>query len=262
MNNSTSIHPDQWCIPLECDHDGRISAENHKSLFHYCKLSDLENILRSSAIKLNNLINIGKNSEYERKNVDQDFWGLIFVACFALNEKSRALWNDFADNHYGVCIQFVYRNSFFEEVINKEKTAIGYSMADKKICEIGYNLSSVKMPKPTCIPNVNTDIILDIKLTDVSYTNTPQSSTVYIENGKMANISNIAQCVPTGFSHEMETRAIGVLRATHDVELSQIDYILLPIRLTNIKLIFGKKVCMTDRKKYSDMLHTKTILNK
>ena len=70
----------------------------------------------------------------------------------------------------------------------------------------------------------------------------------------MANISNIAKYVPTGYSPEMETRAIGVLRATHEVILSQIDYILLPINLSNIKLHFGRKVNAEEEKFYTEML--------
>lgn len=138
--------------------------------------------------------------------------------------------------------------------MNKDKTAVGYSNAGEKICEFGYNLSSVKASKPTCIPNINTESILDIKLTDVYYTNNPDSSSVYTENEKMANISNIAKYVPTWFSPELETRVIGVLRATHEVILSQIDYILLPINLSNIKLHFGRKVKTEEKEFYTEML--------
>lgn len=254
MNDLILIKPNQCCISLGDSHKERISAENHSSLFHYCKLSDLEKILESETIKLNNLANIDKNSDYERDNVDPDFWGLVFIACLTANGNSDTLWSNFGDNHHGVCIQFIFNNSFFEEIVNKDKTAVGYSNAGEKICEFGYNLSSVKAPKPTCIPNINTESILDIKLTDVYYTNNPDSSSVYTENEKMANISNIAKYVPTWFLPELETRVIGVLRATHEVILSQIDYILLPINLSNIKLHFGRKVKTEEKEFYTEML--------
>ena len=90
MNDLILIKPNQCCISLGDSHKERISAENHSSLFHYCKLSDLEKILKSGAIKLNNLVNIDKNSDYERDNVDPDFWGLIFIACLTASTARRS----------------------------------------------------------------------------------------------------------------------------------------------------------------------------
>lgn len=255
MDKLIEVNSNQCCISLRFNNEKRILAESHPMLFHYCQLKDLENILESRAIKLNNLKNIGKNSDYERKNVHTDFWGIVFIACFSTDSNSRVLWEDFADNQHGVCIEFNYKESFFSDAINIDEPAIGFSDSGEEIYKFGFNLSLLRCPKVTCIPNMQTECILDIKLTDVTYEETQQDISCV---NKMLNISNVSNSVIPKFSDEYETRTIGVLRSTHTVILKKIDYILLPIKLENIKLHFGRKVKHSDKEKFNNILFQET----
>ena len=47
---------------------------------------------------------------------------------------------------------------------------------------------------------------------------------------------------------------IGILRSTHVVFMEKIDYLLVPIKLGDVKLHFGKKVNKKDQQYYFNLL--------
>lgn len=241
-------------IQLNYDMGSRIKAEGRNKYYHFCSLSTLDSILESRAIKLNNIGHFEGADEYERKNVEPEFWGQVFVACLTSEPRSKELWNDFGDNGRGVRIDFSFPSIFHTDVFDKKRLVRAFGTDGKEYVELGFAASTATHPSLTCNPNRFTQPIVDISLMDVNYTNTAKASSIYIDDGKALNISSVSTDVPCAFLDEYETRVRGILRCTHDVYMPPISYLLVPINLKYMSIMFGKKVGTEDRQYYSKML--------
>lgn len=229
-------------IQLDYDMSSRIEAEGRNKYYHFCSLSTLDSILESRAIKLNNIGNFEGADEYERKNVEPEFWGQVFVACLTNKPISKELWNDFGDNGRGVRIDFTFPSIFHIDVFDKKRLVRAFGVDGKECEELGFATSAVARFSPTCNPNRFTQPIVDISLMDVNYTNTAKASSIYIDDEKALNISSVSTDVPCAFWGEYETRVRGILRCTHDVYMPPISYLLVPINLKYMSIMFGKKL--------------------
>lgn len=241
-------------IQLNYDMGSRIEAESRNKYHHFCSLSTLDSILESRAIKLNNIGNFAGADEYERKNVEPEFWGQVFVACLTNNPDSKELWNDFGDNGRGVRIDFTFPSAFHIDVFDKKRLVRAFGTDGKEYVELGFAASAATHPSLTCNPNSFTQPIVDISLMDVTYTDTPRISHVFIDGEKALNMSSVSTEVPFLFWDEYETRVRGILRCTHDVRISKISYLLVPINFKYVSLTFGKKVDRVKRQNYLDRL--------
>lgn len=241
-------------IQLNYDMGSRIAAEGRNKYHHFCSLSTLDSILESRAIKLNNIGNFEGADEYERKNVEPEFWGQVFVACLTNNPNSKELWNDFGDNGRGVRIDFSFPSVFHIDAFDKSRLVRPFGLDGREYEELGFSISAVSRPGLTCNPNKPTQPIVDISLMDVTYTNAPKGSYVFIDGKKALNMSSVSTEVPCSFWDEYETRVRGVLRCTHDVCISKISYLLVPINFKYVSLTFGKKVNGEKRQNYLDRL--------
>lgn len=241
-------------IQLNYDMGSRIKAEGRNKYYHFCSLSTLDSILESRAIKLNNIGHFEGADEYERKNVESEFWGQVFVACLTSEPRSKELWNDFGDNGRGVRIDFTFPSIFHIDVFDKKRLVRAFGV-DGKVCEeLGFATGAVARFSPTCNPNRFTQPIVDISLMDVTYTDAPTINHVFIDGDKALNMSSVSTEVPCSFWDEYETRVRGVLRCTRDVYISQISYLLVPINFKYVSLTFGKKVNREIRQHYLDRL--------
>ena len=241
-------------IQLNYDMGSRIKAEGRNKYYHFCSLSTLDSILESRAIKLNNIGHFEGADEYERKNVESEFWGQVFVACLTYKPKSTELWNDFGDNGRGVRIDFTFPSIFHTDVFDKKRLVRAFGTDGKEYVELGFAASTATHPSLTCNPNRFTQPIIDISLMDVTYTDELQISHVFIDGKKALNMSSVSTGVPFAFWKEYETRVRGILRCTHDVYMPPISYLLVPINLKYMSIMFGKKVGTEDRQYYSKML--------
>ena len=241
-------------IQLDYDMGSRIEAEGRNKYHHFCSLSTLDSILESRAIKLNNIGHFEGADEYERKNVEPEFWGQVFVACLTSEPRSKELWNDFGDNGRGVRIDFTFPSIFHIDVFDKKRLVRAFGVDGKECEELGFATSAVARFSPTCNPNRFTQPIVDISLMDVTYTDELQISHVFIDGKKALNMSSVSTGVPFSFWKEYETRVRGILRCTHDVCISKIAYLLAPINFKYVSLTFGKKVNREKRQHYLDRL--------
>ncbi len=254
MTEKTFIDSQRQVTLLDNDSKSRMRAESRQEYFHFCKLSALEGILESKAIKFNNIENIYDANEYERKNVEPEFWGQVFVACLTQAPDSETLWDDFGDNGRGVRINFAFPSVFHIDVLDKKRLVRTFGADDKEYEELGFAASAVTFPSLTCNPNKFTQPIVDISLTDITYTNEPKASYIFIDRQKALNISSVSTEVPSFLWDEYETRVRGVLRCTHDVCISKISYLLVPINFKYVSLTFGKKVNREKCQHYIDKL--------
>lgn len=241
-------------IQLNYDMGSRIKAEGRNKYYHFCSLSTLDSILESRAIKLNNIGHFEGTDEYERKNVEPEFWGQVFVACLTSEPRSKELWNDFGDNGRGVRIDFSFPSIFHTDVFDKKRLVRAFGTDGKEYVELGFAASTATHPSLTCNPNRFTQPIVDISLMDVTYTDELQISHVFIDGKKALNMSSVSTGVPFSFWKEYETRVRGILRCTHDVCISKIAYLLVPINFKYVSLKFGKKVNREIRQHYLDRL--------
>ena len=253
-NKALFIGSQRQVIQLDADETNRRNAESRNRYYHFCSLDTLDAILRSKALKFNNISNFVGTDEYERKNVAPEFWGQVFVACLTYKPKSTELWNDFGDNGKGARIEFAFPSFFHEDVFDVRRLvhAIGFDGEEHE--SLGFSISSITRRGLTCTPNKFTQPIVDISLMDVNYTNTAKASSIYIDDEKALNISSVSTDVPCAFLDEYETRVRGILRCTHDVYMPPISYLLVPINLKYMSIMFGKKVGTEDRQYYSKML--------
>ena len=259
MSDKTKLHlsPNLQVFQINSNLDNRKSAESRKVYHHFCSLNALEAILRSQAIKFNNIANFGGAGEYERKNVDPDFWGQIFIACLTNNLNSNELWNDFGDNGKGVRIDFTFSTVFHIDVLDEKRLVRSFGIDGKESKELGFSVSAVSRPGLTCNPNRFTEPIVDISLMDVAYRNTPKIDHVFLKQGKALNMSSVSTEIPSMFQNECETRVRGILRCTQDVYIDKISYLLVPIKLKYMNVTFGKRVDEKVRRYYLDMLNTR-----
>lgn len=241
-------------IELYFDMDSRIVAESRNKYYHFCSLSTLDSILESRAIKLNNVGNFEGADEYERENIEPEFRGQVFVACLTNKPNSKVLWNEFGDNGRGVRIDFTFPSIFHIDVLDKKRLVRAFGVDGKECEELGFATSAVARFSPTCNPNRFTQPIVDISLMDVTYTDTPKINHVFIDGEKALNISSASTEVPFSFWDEYETRVRGILRCTHDVCISKISYLLVPINFKYVSFTFGKKVSREKRQHYLDRL--------
>lgn len=248
------LDPSSQVIQLDSNTNSRKVAESRKVYHHFCSLNTLGAILESRAIKFNSIGNYDGADEYERKNVAPEFWGQVFVACFTNRPNSNELWNDFGDNGKGVRIDFTFPSVFHEDVFDAKRLVRSFGFDGKEHEELGFAVSTVTHSGFTCNPNRFTQPVVEISLMDVAYTDMPKSSTVFIEGKKALNITSASTEVPFKFWNEYETRVRGILRCTHEVCMSKISYLLVPIKFKYVSIAFGKKVKMEDRQYYSDML--------
>lgn len=239
---------------LNYDMGSRIKAEGRNKYHHFCSLSTLDSILESRAIKLNNIGNFEGADEYERKNVEPEFWGQVFVACLTYEPKSTELWNDFGDNGRGVRIDFSFPSISYTDVFDKKRLVRAFGTDGKEYVELGFAASTATHPSLTCNPNRFTQPIVDISLMDVTYTDELQISHVFTDGKKALNMSSVSTGVPFSYWKEYETRVRGILRCTHDVCISKIAYLLVPINFKYVSLKFGKKVNREIRQHYLDRL--------
>ena len=256
MENNKKIFIDPCCQVTQIDFDirNREKAESRNRYSHFCPLSSLNAILKTKAIKFNNISNFSGTDEYERKNVEPKFWGQIFIFCLTTDSESNEMWNDFGDDENGVRIDFNFQTNFLEDIFDSKRMVKTISTDGKELDEIGFATSTVSNRKFSCSPNKFTQPIADISMMDVAYTDTPEDSHAFIDSTKVVNMSSVSTAVCSKFSDENETRVRCVLRCTHDVYMDKISYLLVPIKFKYISLEFGKKVEPEKRKYYSNIL--------
>lgn len=256
MENSKKIFIESCCQVTQIDYDirNREKAESRNSYHHFCSLRSLDAILETRTVKFNNISNFSGTDEYERKNVEPEFWGQIFIFCLTTDSESNEMWNDFGDDENGVRIDFDFQTNFLEDIFDNKRMVKTISTDGKELDEIGFATSMVSNPKFSCSPNKFTQPIADISMMDVVYTNTPEDSHVFIDGMKAMNMSSVSTAVASKCSDEDETRVKCVLRCTHDVYMDKISYLLVPIKFKYISLEFGKKVEPEKRKYYSNIL--------
>ena len=236
------------CIEIgnKKEHLLRIQAEQRKKLHHFCSLKTLDSIISNHALKLNNICNIGGNAQYEKDGIDTSLLGSIFVSCLT---RSTHLWNEFGDNKRGAMITFSNCvEPLHKELIDSTRYALAYNTEQKLVAEYGINVSCISQPKLFCNWNKPTSVFVDLKMTNVDYTNDEPNSSIRIEGNMNLNLTNVARRVIAPYITEEETRLVGILRSANEIKEENIDYIMLPIDFNKVstKVTFGKKV---DKKK-------------
>ena len=249
-----TINPNNSFIDLDYDYSKTIKADSQTVLYHYCSLTALSKILETKALLFNCIRNYDNNSnDYERKQVNPCFWDYIFIACFSTNGRSPELWDDFGDRKKGACIKFDCPNTFLIDILDTNRTTIGFNQENKQICSIGYNISCTKTDHLLCSPNHLTDPILDISLSamkpEVFFTSSLNNDSI-----DCLNLLDVSTKIPSKYSSECEVRAKGILRSTKRIDLERISYFLVPIRFDRVSLSFGKKVQKNDIKYYKGKL--------
>lgn len=235
----------------------REKAEERTELYHFCKLSDLNNILKTKSLLLSNLNNFSGSGEYEKSGIDTNFLGCVFISSLTHCKNSKNLWNDFGDNGKGVKLTFSYSGIFHNEVFDQAEKVKAYSKDKTLLAEYGFSVSCVKAKQLVCLPNYSTDIIVDLILSDVIYSNSEPVSTVCLNNDKLLNLSNVSRTVLQHYNDEFETRMIGILRSTKEICIADISYLLVPLDFSKfeLKLEFGNKVNTEVRTEYIRFLN-------
>lgn len=243
------IDSNKQCIQLDSGYSHlRISAEKRTELSHFCKLSSAYKILSTKALLCNNLNNFVGTSEYEKRGIDASFLGCTFMACLS-HGTSNDLWSDFGDNHRGVKFLFKYNGAFHDAVFDKKRKVKAYSKNGNLIAELGFCVSLINSRNIFSVSNFNTDVVVDLLLSDVDYTNVSPDSTFKAGDKRFLNLSNFSRTVLQTFASEFETRIICILRSTRENMMDEIDHLLIPIDFSrcSINLIFGKKVKPTEK---------------
>lgn len=235
----------------------RERAEERTELYHFCKLSNLYNILSTKSLLLSNLNSFSGSGEYEKSGIDTNFLGCVFISSLTHCKNSKNLWNDFGDNGRGVKLTFSYSGIFHDEVFNQAEKVKAYSKDKTLLAEYGFSVSCVKAKHFVCQPNYSTDIIVDLILSDVIYSNSEPVSTVCLNNDRLLNLSNVSRTVLKHFNDEFETRMIGILRSTKEICVADISYLLVPLDFSKfeLNLEFGNKVKTEVRSKYISLLN-------
>lgn len=255
MKEMFCINPEKQVIACNVSKQKRKSAEERHTYYHFCSLENLQKILNSKAIKFNNIENFTGYAEYERKNIMQEFWNLVFIACFTSKLDSDDMWEDFGDHNKGACIEFRCPEIFHRDVLDSNRLVEAFNIEKEMIGKFGFNKSSVLKSNMCCKPNVFTQPIVDVILTDINYyTQEPKDNVVSIGDNNALNLSTVSSYVPIKLADENETRMIGILRSTHEILMEKIAYLLVPIKLKDIKLHFGKKVNEKDQQYYFNLL--------
>ncbi len=143
-----------------------------------------------------------------------------------------------------------------KELIDITRYIEAYSADQKLVAKYGFNISCVSQPKPFCNLNKPTSIFVDLKMTDVDYTNDKPNSSIQVDGKINLNLTNVARRVITPYITEEETRLVGILRSANEIKENDIDYIILPISFNKVstKVTFGKKVDKTKKHKISSKL--------
>lgn len=77
------INHEKVIIEISIFEDRRI-ADSITSLYHYCRLNSLSKILETQSLEFNCVSNYDNPvNEYERLNIDSEFWGLVYIACLS-----------------------------------------------------------------------------------------------------------------------------------------------------------------------------------
>ena len=249
-----NLVPSRQVIELYSNMENRRKAESRTIYHHYCKLSSLGEILDSKAFKLNCIANFTKAADYERRNIAQEFWGQVFVACLTTEYDSDDLWNDFGDERKGVRIDFSFPSIFHKDVFNDKMMIRSFDLDGNEQEKLGFSISSVLTHSFTCNPNYFTKPIVDISLSDIDYVGSINPSHVQIDGNKVLNITSVSTEVPDIYRDECETRVRGILRCTNEICMNRLSYLLVPIRLKYMSVCFGEKVCNEDIERYSKKL--------
>lgn len=256
MENNEKLVIDPRCQVIQLDYNkrNRENAESRNSYHHFCSLRSLDAILETRTVKFNNISNYSGGHEYERKNVEPEFWGQIFIACLTKTPNSQKMWKRYGDDNKGVRIDYNFQTNFLEDIFDSTRLVRTFGTDGKELDEIGFATSTLSHRKFLCSPNKFTQPIADLSMEDVVYTNTPEDSHVFIDEMKAMNMSSVSTAVDSKCSDEDETRVKCVLRCTHDIRMSKISYLLVPIKFKYISFEFGNKVKCEDRRHYLDLL--------
>ncbi len=234
----------------------RTTAEERTELYHFCSLNSLKKIITSKSLRLNNLNNFINNDDYEKRGIGKEFLGLVFISCLTHSKKNKNLWCEFGDDGRGAKLTFKYSGVFHDELFDKNRMIEAYSKDDDLICKFGFSVSNTKAKQLTTSPNFSTNIITELILSDVKYSNLEPQSTVDINNENYLNLSNVSRIVLQKYADEFETRVIGILRSVKGTTIEDISYLLVPLNLDKypLNIEYGRKVSKNEKDNIQNML--------
>lgn len=257
------VDSNKHAIEIDSPYDElRKRAESANELYHYCGLDALKEIINTGGLLFNCLYNFNGKGEYERKGLDENYQRTIFIACMTRSKNSKKMWKYKGNNGKGV--KLVFHNdtaAIHDTIFDKTKMVDAYSSDGTKLYEFGFNISSFSKHQLTCDPNIFTDVIVDVSITDVVYSDLIKDSNIIIENDNHLNLSTMSKTVVNKFQDQEETRCVAALRSAHEMQLCDIDHLIVPLSFVQPRLSieFGNRVSDAEKKEIDFLLEQKYL---
>jgi hypothetical protein len=229
-------------------------AEERMELYHYTSLSALQKILEGKSLKFNNLNNYNMGDSYEKEGTDENSRGCVFISCMTHGKECKNMWQEFGDAKKGAKLIFKYKGVFHDVVFDKDRKVEAYSSNNILINKYGFSITNTKSNQISISSKFNTDIKVELILSDVEYSHRIPNSMV---SEKYLNLSSVSKTVLTDFNDEFETRVIGILRSIKERYEEDIAYLLVPINFDNFKfeVKFGEQADAERRVQIEQLLN-------